>query len=175
MPQVLSSKQLREELKQRTWGKACPQEGPITSCSVTLPSKDMSQVGWGPTHLWRSHSTCTYIWVTEGVTTSRYQWGKGTGRENTIQFIPYNSVVSTGNMGIPDKAFESRNNSNDSTNFSSIHWYPWSLSGLRFPSVKVRNWGVDWELGISRFKLVYVGWINNKVLCTAQGTTFNIL
>ena len=24
--------------------------------------------------------------------------------------------------------------------------------------------GMDWELGISRCKLLYIGWINNKVL-----------
>ena len=101
--------------------------------------------------------------------------GQGAGRENTTQFIPYNSVVSIGNMGISGKDFESRNNSIDSANFSSIDWDPWSLSGLRFPSIKVRNWGMDWELGISRSKLVYIGWINNQVLCGARGTTFNIL
>ena len=32
--------------------------------------------------------------------------------------------------------------------------------------------GVDWELGISKCKLLYIRWINNKVL---QGTKFNIL
>ena len=25
-------------------------------------------------------------------------------------------------------------------------------------------WGMDWEFGISRYKLFYIGWINNKVL-----------
>ena len=35
--------------------------------------------------------------------------------------------------------------------------------------------GMDWEFGMSRCKLVYREWINNKVLCRAQGTIFNIL
>ena len=30
--------------------------------------------------------------------------------------------------------------------------------------------GKDWDIGISRCKLLFVGWINNKVLCVAQGT-----
>jgi len=35
--------------------------------------------------------------------------------------------------------------------------------------------GMEWELGISRYKLVYIEWMNSKVLlCTAQGTIFNI-
>ena len=34
--------------------------------------------------------------------------------------------------------------------------------------------GKDWEFGISRCKLLYIGWIN-KVHCIAQGTIFNIL
>ena len=39
-----------------------------------------------------------------------------------------------------------------------------------------RGRGRDWELGISRCKLVYIERINNKVLlCVAQGTIFNIL
>ena len=29
--------------------------------------------------------------------------------------------------------------------------------------------GEDWELGISRCKLVYIGWINNKVLLYSTG------
>jgi len=28
--------------------------------------------------------------------------------------------------------------------------------------------GMDWEFGISRGKLLYIGWINNKVLPTAS-------
>ena len=34
----------------------------------------------------------------------------------------------------------------------------------------------DWEFGISRYKLVHIGWINNQVhYYIAQGTIFNIL
>ena len=33
--------------------------------------------------------------------------------------------------------------------------------------------GKDWEFGMSRCKLVCVGWINNR--CGAQGTVCNIL
>ena len=29
--------------------------------------------------------------------------------------------------------------------------------------------GMDWEFGISRCKLVYIGWINNKVLLYSTG------
>ena len=29
--------------------------------------------------------------------------------------------------------------------------------------------GMDWELGISRCKLVYIGWIKNKVLLYSTG------
>ena len=39
-----------------------------------------------------------------------------------------------------------------------------------------RWWGwKDWEFGISRCKLLYVGWINNKDLLCTQGTIINIL
>ena len=34
---------------------------------------------------------------------------------------------------------------------------------------------MEWEFGISRGKLLYIGWINNKVLLYSVGTTFNIL
>ena len=34
--------------------------------------------------------------------------------------------------------------------------------------------GRVWAFGISRYKLLYIEWINNKVLCIAQGTIFNI-
>ena len=34
---------------------------------------------------------------------------------------------------------------------------------------------MEWEFGISRCKLVYIEWINNKDLLIAQGTIFNIL
>ena len=29
--------------------------------------------------------------------------------------------------------------------------------------------GKDWEFGISRYKLLYIGWINNKVLLYSPG------
>ena len=36
--------------------------------------------------------------------------------------------------------------------------------------------GVKWEAGVSRCKLLYLEWTNNKVLlCVAQGTIFSIL
>ena len=34
--------------------------------------------------------------------------------------------------------------------------------------------GMDWEFGVSRCKLVYMEWINNRSYCIAQGTIFNI-
>ena len=37
------------------------------------------------------------------------------------------------------------------------------------------GWEMDWECGISRCKLVYIEWINNKVLLNSQGTILNIL
>ena len=33
----------------------------------------------------------------------------------------------------------------------------------------------DWEIGISRWKLLQIGWINNKVLLYSMRTIFNIL
>ena len=35
--------------------------------------------------------------------------------------------------------------------------------------------GNNWESGISRCKLLYVGQVNNKVLLYSTGTTYNIL
>ena len=35
--------------------------------------------------------------------------------------------------------------------------------------------GKDWEFGISRGKLLYIGRINSKVLTYSTGTVFNIL
>ena len=32
--------------------------------------------------------------------------------------------------------------------------------------------GIDWEFGISRCKLLYIGWINNKVLLYSTGNYF---
>ena len=34
---------------------------------------------------------------------------------------------------------------------------------------------VDWEVGISRCKLLYVEWVSNRSYHIAQGTIFNIL
>ena len=31
--------------------------------------------------------------------------------------------------------------------------------------------GTDWEFGISRCKLLYIGWINNKVLLYSTGNS----
>ena len=63
-------------------------------------------------------------------------------------------------------------------------WHKWTYLGKRNRLIDIENglvvanegWGrKDWEFGISRCKSVYTGWINNKVHCIAQGTTFNIL
>lgn len=70
-----------------------------------------------PLHMYSHLSYC-------GCYDFKISMGQGAGRENTTQFIPYNSVVSIGNMGISGKDFESRNNSIDSANFSSIDWDP---------------------------------------------------
>ena len=35
--------------------------------------------------------------------------------------------------------------------------------------------GINWEFGISRYKLLYIEWINNKAILIAQGTIFDIL
>lgn len=35
--------------------------------------------------------------------------------------------------------------------------------------------GNDWKFGINRCKPVFIGWVDNKVFCIAQATTFNIL
>ena len=35
--------------------------------------------------------------------------------------------------------------------------------------------GKDWDLGISRCKLLSIGWIDNRSYRIAQGTVFNIL
>ena len=29
--------------------------------------------------------------------------------------------------------------------------------------------GMDWEFGVSRYKLLYIGWINNKILLYSTG------
>ena len=33
----------------------------------------------------------------------------------------------------------------------------------------------NWEFGVSKCKLLFIEWINNKVLLIAQGAIFNIL
>ena len=38
-----------------------------------------------------------------------------------------------------------------------------------------RKGGKDWEFGISRYKLLYIGWMNNRVLLNRKETIFNIL
>ena len=35
--------------------------------------------------------------------------------------------------------------------------------------------GMEWEVGVSRCKLLYIEWINNRSYCIAQGTIFSIL
>ena len=40
---------------------------------------------------------------------------------------------------------------------------------LWLPTGRVGGRGRDWELGISRCKLLYIGWINNKVLLCCTG------
>ena len=35
--------------------------------------------------------------------------------------------------------------------------------------------GKEWEFGISRGKLLYIGWIKNKIILYSTGTIFNIL
>ena len=39
------------------------------------------------------------------------------------------------------------------------------------PSGRGGRGGIDWESGISRCKLVYTGWINNKVLLYSTGNS----
>ena len=40
---------------------------------------------------------------------------------------------------------------------------------LWFPEGRWSRREMDWELGSSRFKLLYIGWINNKVLLDRTG------
>ena len=41
---------------------------------------------------------------------------------------------------------------------------------LWLPRSRVRGWGREgFGLGISKYKLVYIGWINNKVLLYSTG------
>ena len=32
--------------------------------------------------------------------------------------------------------------------------------------------GKDWELGLNRYKLLYIGWVNKKVLLYSKGSYF---
>ena len=37
-------------------------------------------------------------------------------------------------------------------------------------------WGeLDWKAGVSRCKLLYIGWINTRSYCITQENVFNIL
>ena len=42
-------------------------------------------------------------------------------------------------------------------------------TGLWLPSGRGDEGGMDWEFGVSRCKLVYVEWMNNKVLLYSTG------
>ena len=46
---------------------------------------------------------------------------------------------------------------------------------LQLPRGRGYGGGMDWEFGISRCKLLYIEWVNNRSYCIAQGTVFNIL
>ena len=59
-------------------------------------------------------------------------------------------------------------------------WHNWTYPWNRNRTRDIENWlvvakgvgggrGLDWEFGISRCKLVYIGWINNKVLLNSTG------
>ena len=38
------------------------------------------------------------------------------------------------------------------------------------PTVWGVGGGMDWEVGVSRYELLYIGWINNKVLLYSIGS-----
>ena len=40
---------------------------------------------------------------------------------------------------------------------------------LWLPRRRGTRGGMDWEFGVSRCKLVYIGWVNNKVLLYSTG------
>ena len=40
---------------------------------------------------------------------------------------------------------------------------------LWLPSGRVYGGGMDWEFGVSRCKLLYIEWVNNKVLLYSTG------
>ena len=37
------------------------------------------------------------------------------------------------------------------------------------------EWGIDWEFGVSRYKLLHTEWINNKVLLYSTGNFIQYL
>lgn len=80
--------------------------------------------------------------------------GQGTGRENTIQFIPYNSVVSIGNMRISGNFESEETTPMTRQTLAPFHLDPWSLSGLR-SSIKSKELESGLGLGLAGFKLVY--------------------
>ena len=43
------------------------------------------------------------------------------------------------------------------------------MTDLWLPRGRGGGGGMDWEFGVSRCKLVYIGWINNKVLLYSTG------
>jgi len=45
---------------------------------------------------------------------------------------------------------------------------------LWLPKVRVSEERMNREFEISRYKLLYIGWINTRIYCIAQETIFNI-
>ena len=43
----------------------------------------------------------------------------------------------------------------------------------RLVVAKEERWGMDWECGVSRCKLVYTAWIRSKLFLLAQGCSLN--
>ena len=61
-------------------------------------------------------------------------------------------------------------------NFSHLNWKLCDTeNGLVVAEGESGGGRLDWEFGISRYKLLYIGWINSNVLLYTQGTIFNIL
>ena len=65
-------------------------------------------------------------------------------------------------------------------------WHKWTYLQDRNRRTDIKNrlvvtkggrggGGKVWEAGISRCKLLYIGWINTRSCCIAQGIIFNIL
>ena len=56
------------------------------------------------------------------------------------------------------------------------HGYREQASGCQWGGRIEIGGGTEWEMGVSRCQLLYIEWINNKVLLyTAQRTIFNVL